>query len=116
MSTVPQWNADIITPDVEASAEIISGGGLEKDQSGAIGVLVDETTIVINQDGALEANIPTPDTVDQEYDAESTHAQSGTAVAGALSSYTPSSSLATVATSGNYTDLSNTPVFGTTSL
>lgn len=57
MSTVPQWNADIITPDVEASAEIISGGGLEKDQAGAIGVKVDETTIVINQDGALEANI-----------------------------------------------------------
>lgn len=114
--SVPQWNADIITPDTEASAEIISGGGLEKDAAGAIGVKVDETTIVINQDGALEANIPSADTVDQEYNAESTHAQSGTAVADALGDYTPTSSLATVAVSGSYSDLSNTPVFGTTSL
>ena len=57
MSTVPQWNADIITPDVDASAEIISGGGLEKDQAGAIGVNVDNETIVINQDGELEATL-----------------------------------------------------------
>lgn len=57
MSTVPQWNADIITPNAEASAEIISGGGLEKDQSGAIGVNVDHDTIVINQDGELQATL-----------------------------------------------------------
>ena len=113
---VPQWNADIITPDDEASAEIISGGGLEKDATGAIGVSVDGTSIVINQDGELEANIPTPDTVDQSYDASSTHAQSGTAVADALGDYTPTSGLASVATSGDYSDLSNTPVFGTTSI
>jgi hypothetical protein len=110
MSSVPQWNADIITPDSEASAEIISGGGLEKDAQGAIGVKVDESTIVINQEGALGANIPTPDTVDQSYDAASTHAQSGTAVADALSG------LATVASTGDYQDLTNTPVFGTTSI
>ena len=48
-------------------------------------------------------------TVDQTYNASSTNAQSGTAVAGALANYTPTAFLATVATSGSYTDLSNTP-------
>lgn len=48
-------------------------------------------------------------TVDQTYNASSTNAQSGTAVAGALANYTPTASLATVATTGSYTDLSNTP-------
>lgn len=53
---VPEWNAEIITPDSEASAEIISGGGLEKDSAGAIGVKVDNSTITINSAGALQAN------------------------------------------------------------
>lgn len=57
---VPQWNADIITPDNEASAEIISGGGLVKDETGAIGVKVDNSTIVVNQDGELEAQASGP--------------------------------------------------------
>lgn len=52
---VPQWNADIITPDNEASAEIISGGGLVKDETGAVGVSVDGETVVINNEGALQA-------------------------------------------------------------
>lgn len=81
---VPQWNAEIITPDNDASAEIIDNGGLVKDENGAVGVSVDGDTIVINNEGELQANIPTPDTVDQVFDPASTHAQSGTAVAGAL--------------------------------
>lgn len=56
MSSVPQWNADIVTPEVEASAEIQANGGLEKDQDGALGVKVDGTTVTINSDGALQAN------------------------------------------------------------
>lgn len=47
--------------------------------------------------------------VDQTYDATSTNAQSGTAIAGELANYTPTSGLSTVATSGDYNDLSNTP-------
>lgn len=47
--------------------------------------------------------------VDQTYDGTSTNAQSGTAIAGELANYTPTSSLATVATTGDYADLSNTP-------
>lgn len=47
--------------------------------------------------------------VDQTYDATSTNAQSGVAIAGELANYTPTSSLATVATTGAYSDLSGTP-------
>lgn len=47
--------------------------------------------------------------VDQTYDGASTNAQSGTAIAGELANYAPTSSLATVATTGDYADLSNTP-------
>ena len=55
MSSVPQWNADIVTPEVEASAEIQANGGLEKDSAGAIGVKVDGDTVSINESGALQA-------------------------------------------------------------
>lgn len=48
-------------------------------------------------------------TVDQVYDGTSANAQSGVAIAGELSNYVQSSSLATVATSGLYSDLSGTP-------
>lgn len=52
---------------------------------------------------------PSVPTVDQTFDGTSSNAQSGTAIAGELTNYTPTSGLATVATSGSYTDLSNTP-------
>lgn len=48
-------------------------------------------------------------TVDQTYDAASANAQSGVAVAQAISGKANSSDLATVATSGSYNDLTNTP-------
>ena len=43
----------------------------------------DNTTIAVDANGVISANIPTPETVDQTYDASSTHAQSGVAIAGA---------------------------------
>ena len=107
MST-PQWNADIITPD-DGSVDIAVNGGLVENEQGELGVSVDGESIVINSDGELEANIPTPETVDQVFDGTSTHAQSGVAMAGALADYTPTASLASVATSGAYSDLSGTP-------
>lgn len=85
MSTVPEWNAEIITPD-DGSVDIAVNGGLVEGSDG-LGVSVDGETIVINQDGELEANIPTPDTVDQVFDGTSTHAQSGVAMAGVLPSF-----------------------------
>lgn len=56
---------------------------------------------------------PTIPSVDQTYNASSANAQSGTAVAGALASYTPTASLATVATTGAYNDLSGKPTIPT---
>lgn len=47
--------------------------------------------------------------VDQTYDPTSENAQSGVAVAQAISGKANSSDLATVATSGSYNDLTNTP-------
>ena len=79
--SVPQWNADIITQEVEAEAEIQANGGLEKDAQGALGVKVDGSSVTINNEGELEASVGT---VDQTYDPTSTNAQSGTAVAEAL--------------------------------
>jgi hypothetical protein len=64
-------------------------------------------TVDSNGDPAWAA--PVSATVDQTYNASSSNAQSGVAVAGALASYTPTASLATVATTGDYSDLSNTP-------
>ena len=82
MSSVPQWNADIVTPEApEAEAEIQANGGLEKDAQGALGVKVDGDTVTINAEGELQASVGT---VDQTYDPTSSNAQSGTAVAGAL--------------------------------
>ena len=106
MPTVPQWNADIITPNAEASAEIISGGGLEKDQSGAIGVNVDNETIVINQDGELQATLSDRDsayvatygtTTYQELSAAHTAGKAifVTNVFGSLSSIMPMTSFST---------------------
>ena len=68
-------------------------------------------TVDSNGDPAWAA--PASATVDQTYNASSTNAQSGTAVAGALASYTPTASLATVATTGDYSDLNNTPTIPT---
>ena len=52
--SVPQWNADIITPDAPASdTPIATNGGLEKNQSGELGVSVDGSTVTINGDGQL---------------------------------------------------------------
>lgn len=54
--SVPQWNADIITPDAPASdTPIATNGGLEKNQSGELGVSVDGSTVTINGEGQLEA-------------------------------------------------------------
>ena len=51
--------------------------------------------------------------VDQTYDGTSANAQSGVAIAGELANYAQSSSLATVATSGDYDDLLNKPTIPT---
>lgn len=52
--------------------------------SSALGLVQpDGTTIAVDANGVISANIPTPETVDQTYDATSTHAQSGVAIAGA---------------------------------
>lgn len=59
---------------------------------------------------ANSSDIPT---VDQTYDATSSNAQSGTAVASAISGKADSASLATVATSGSYNDLSDKPTIPT---
>ena len=72
-------------------------------------------TLLGNQTGAdlglaSSSDIPT---VDQTYDATSTHAQSGTAVASAISGKADSASLATVATSGSYNDLTDKPTIPT---
>ena len=71
-------------------------------------VEVDGTSVVSS--GVASITIPT---VDQSYDGTSTDAQSGVAVAEALSDYTPTASLATVATTGAYSDLSGTPTIPT---
>ena len=71
-------------------------------------VEVDGTSVVSS--GVASITMPT---VDQSYDGTSTNAQSGVAVADALSDYTPTASLATVATSGAYSDLSGTPTIPT---
>lgn len=65
--------------------------------------------LTVDSNGDPAWTVPASATVDQVYNASSTNAQSGTAVAGALASYTPTASLATVATTGDYSDLSNTP-------
>ena len=49
----------------------------------AISVKYDNSTLKLNGSGQLYADIPTPTTVDQTYNASSTNAQSGVAIAGA---------------------------------
>lgn len=66
-------------------------------------------TVATTGDYSDLSNTPTIPTVDQLYSASSANAQSGVAVASALANYTPTTFLATVATTGDYTDLSNTP-------
>jgi len=95
-------------------------------QTVAEGVIIDENTtldeklqdLVESSDLATVAtsgsyndlsNKPTIPTVDQTYSASSTNAQSGVAVASAISGKANSADLATVATSGSYADLSNKP-------
>ena len=72
-------------------------------------------TLLGNQTGAdlglaSSSDIPT---VDQTYNATSANAQSGTAVASAISGKADSASLATVATSGSYNDLTDKPTIPT---
>ena len=95
-------------------------------QTVAEGVIIDENTtldeklqdLVESSDLATVAtsgsyndltNKPTIPTVDQSYSASSTNAQSGVAVASAISGKANSADLADVATSGSYNDLSNKP-------
>lgn len=58
-------------------------------------------------------NIPSGVIVDQTYDGTSTNAQSGVAIEGELANYVENSDLATVATTGAYSDLSGTPTLAT---
>lgn len=60
-------------------------------------------------DGAWAISSKSIPSVDQSYNSASTNAQSGVAVAQALSSYTPTASLSTVALTGEYNDLQNKP-------
>lgn len=70
---------------------------------------VQKGTFTTNQSGNTSIDLDSGGTVDQTYDATSTNAQSGVAIAGELANYTPTSSLASVAISGDYSDLSGTP-------
>lgn len=83
---------DGTTITTNASGELVanSGGGttyiagdgidLTNDE---ITVKYDNNTLKLNSSGQLYADIPAPETVDQTYDATSTNAQSGVAIAGA---------------------------------
>ena len=55
MSTVPQWNADIVTPS--DNVDVAANGGLGLNEGGALEVKVDNETIVIDQDGELKATL-----------------------------------------------------------
>lgn len=112
----PQVQADWDQDDTEA-VDFIKN---KPDISGMIsGALEDYTPtaslapVALSGDYDDLTNKPTIPTVDQTYSPSSTNAQSGTAVAGALADYTPTSSLAPVATSGDYSDLSGTPTIPT---
>ena len=58
-------------------------------------------------------NTPTIPTVDQVYNASSTNAQSGTAVAGLIANYSRTDAFSTVAFSGDFADLTNVPAAAT---
>jgi hypothetical protein len=117
LSDVPaQVQADWTETDTNAASYIqhkptipsaLSAGNGIDISNNIVSAKVDGSTVTINASGELQAAPAI--TVDQTYNASSTNPQSGTAVADALSDYTPTSSLATVATSGSYADLSNTP-------
>lgn len=113
LSKIPESRLRSIIPTVNNATLTITQGGVSK------GIFTanasSDVTIELDAGGG---------TVDQTYDATSTNAQSGVAIAGAgfltgitsgdvttALGYTPasSSSLATVATSGDYDDLSNKP-------
>lgn len=68
------------------------------------------TTVTAGSTGSVNISSLLP-TVDQTYDGTSSNAQSGVAIAGELNSYVLSSALATVATTGAYSDLTGTPTF-----
>jgi len=92
------------------------GGGGTSDYADLINKpSINGHTLSGNQTGAdlgLASSSDVP-TVDQTYNATSSNAQSGTAVASAISGKADSSSLAAVATSGSYNDLSNKPTIPT---
>lgn len=93
--------------DITIAATGGGGGG-----SYTAGTGIDITSDVISVDStvvAMQTDIPTVPTTDQTYNSASTNPQSGTAVAGALASYTPTASLATVATTGDFADLTSKP-------
>lgn len=82
-------------------------------------VNIEGKVLTSHSTGSVSFEDPVTQTVDQTYDGTSSNAQSGTAVAGALASYTPTASLSTVALTGDYDDLSNKPsipVIGTITL
>ena len=66
-------------------------------------------TFTTNQSGNTVIELGKYDDVDQLFDGTSNNAQSGTAIAGKLAEYVLSSSLASVAISGSYNDLTNKP-------
>ena len=115
--SVPQWNADIITPASESGGTQVIGDKLEVQST-----LESGTNITI-EDGRISASgggasytAGTGITISEENAIAVTEAISNGAAAGAtavqpaaLNDYALSSSLATVATSGSYADLSNKP-------
>ena len=104
MSTVPQWNADIVTPS--DNVDVAANGGLGLNEGGALEVKVDNETIVINQDGELQATLSDRDsayvatygtTTYQELSAAHTAGKAifVTGVSGALSAVIPMTSFST---------------------
>lgn len=81
--TAVSVNVDNSTITVNGSGELVANlpGAATSSTLGL--VKPDNTTIAVDSNGVISANIPTPETVDQTYDASSTHAQSGVAIAGA---------------------------------
>ena len=70
--------SDVISVNYDSAKGLVTDG-----TTGALSVRVDGSTIDFDNSGNLVVNLPTPETVDQVFDATSSHAQSGVAIAGA---------------------------------
>ena len=105
------WSADKLTTQLAGKVSTSSSTNVlyATDASGNQTTLTVGTGLSI--DNGQLINSKTDPTVDQTYDSTSANAQSGVAIAGA--GFVVSTDLATVATSGSYSDLTGTPTIPT---